>query len=74
MRSALDKVAAEMVTRGVKAHVETLADKSVQLVIGHENMRDFIYGVRCSARPIPPFALHNASLPASEREYSYNFV
>jgi len=71
VRPALDKVAAEMVTRGVKAHVETLADKSVQLVIGHENMRDFIYGVRCSARPIPPFALHNASLPASEREYTY---
>lgn len=70
-RPALDKVAAEMVARGVAARVETLPDEAVQLVIGQESMRDFVYGIRCSARPVPAFALHNASLPATEREHTY---
>ena len=71
VKPALGKVAGEMCARGLQADVEVLADGAAQLVVKQEGLRDFIYGVRACERRLPAFALHNASLPASQRESTW---
>lgn len=71
---ALNEVALEMQQRGCNAQLETHDDGAVSLRVPQPNLRDFIYGVRCNARPVASFALRDAHLPASERQYTYEPV
>ena len=71
VQPALVTVAEEMQRRGLNALVSQPDGESVQLAIPQPALRDFVYGVRCVAKPVAAFALRDAVLPSGQQTFTY---
>ncbi len=60
---AMQEVAAELGQQGVAAQVQGLpqADETLRLIVPDADLRDFVYGVRVTRRPVATFAVRDAA-------------
>ncbi|MBR8312888.1 BCCT family transporter [Burkholderia dolosa] len=71
---ALRKVADELRAGGVDAHVQRDGGNVVRLIVPTAEHRDFVYGVRVTAKSAPAFLVREAAEPESERPHVYGIA
>ena len=71
VQTAMDTMQKEFAKSGVIAQVIKETDGAIQLKIAQDNLREFVYGVRCVGKKIAPFVAINANLNLSESEQTY---
>jgi choline/glycine/proline betaine transport protein len=60
---AMQLVQQEFQKNNVLAHVARESDDAIQLRIAQDNLREFVYGVRCIVQEVPSFVMKNNTLP-----------
>ncbi|QKJ66185.1 BCCT family transporter [Deefgea piscis] len=71
VQPAMEKIAEELLKNGVEAKVERVSEDKVQLEVIQNQLRDFVYGVACTQKLVPDFALANTALPTSEQAETF---
>ncbi|WP_247646430.1 hypothetical protein [Deefgea sp. CFH1-16] len=71
VQPAMEKIAEELLKNGVQAKVERMSEDKVQLEVIQNQLRDFVYGVACTQKLVPDFALANTALPTSEQAETF---
>ncbi|ELW9451164.1 BCCT family transporter [Burkholderia cenocepacia] len=71
---ALRKVADELRTSGVDAHVQRDSDDAVRLTVPTAEHRDFVYGVRVTAKSAAAFLVREAAEPDETRAHVHGIV
>lgn len=72
VRPALEELASEFNARGISAVVGVKeAPQDISLTIRHEQIEDFVYGVRNQSKIISDFLVHEDNVPGAEGNKTY---
>lgn len=66
--AAFNDIVMELKARNIESHIST-APEALQLVIPHQKLQEFIYGVRISRKRLPVFLVYHTDRQKNEHNY-----